>query len=113
MKHAHLPLPHVQSQPGYHREEQTPQYPENRGYAGKGLAPIALSLAVLLVWAVMWGLALTVERSIWVVAMPGMATGLFSMSLSRHVWGGQGSQIRIMLTAVPIFMLVFVVAPRS
>lgn len=90
-------------------EEQTPQYPENRGYAGKGLAPIALSLAVLLVWAVMWGLALTVERSIWVVAMPGMATGLFSMSLSRHVWGGQGSQVRIMLTAVPIFMLVFVV----
>ncbi len=89
--------------------EQSPQYPENRGYAGKGVGAVAGSLFVLLVWAVMWGIGLTVERSLWTVSVPGMATGLFSISLARHMWGGQGSQPRIVLTAVPIFVLVFVV----
>jgi len=89
--------------------EQPPQYPENRGYAGKGIGAVAASLFVLLVWAIGWGLALTVERSIWTVTVPGMATGLFSVSLARHMWGGQGSQPRIMFTAVPVFVLVFVV----
>jgi hypothetical protein len=89
--------------------EQVPQYPENRGYAGKGVAAVAGSLFVLLVWVVMWGIGLTVERSLWTVAVPGLATGLFSVSLARHVWGGQGSRPRIVFTAVPIFMLGFVV----
>jgi uncharacterized ubiquitin-like protein YukD len=90
-------------------EEQVPQYPENRGYAGKGLGAVAMSLLILLVWAVLWGIALTVERSTWAVAIPGIATGLFSVSLSRHMWGGLGSQLRILLTAAPVFVLVFVV----
>ena len=89
--------------------EQPPDYPENRGYAGKGLGAVVANLSVLLVWAVAWGLALLMERNIWVVTLPGLATGLFSVSLSRHMWGGQGSQPRIMFTAVPIFVLVFVV----
>ena len=89
--------------------EQPPQYPENRGYAGKGIGAVAMSIAVLLLWAVGWGIALTVDRSQWVVMVPGAATGLFSVSLARHMWGGQGSQPRIVITAVPIFLLIFVV----
>jgi len=90
-------------------QEQPPDYPENRGYTGKGIGAVAASLAVLLLWAVGWGLALLMERSIWAVTLPGLATGLFSVSLARHMWGGQGSQPRIMFTAVPTFVLVFVV----
>ena len=89
--------------------EQVPDYPENRGYAGKGFATAVASLLILLLWAVGWGLALLMERSVWLVTLPGLATGLFSMSLARHMWGGQGSRPRIMFTAVPIFVLVFVV----
>jgi hypothetical protein len=89
--------------------EQAPEYPENRGYAGKGIAAVAASLLVLLLWAVGWGLALLMERSLLAVTLPGLATGLFSVSLARHMWGGQGSQPRIVYTAVPIFVLVFVV----
>ncbi|HCH62525.1 MAG TPA: hypothetical protein DFR83_06970, partial [Deltaproteobacteria bacterium] len=88
-------------------QEQVPQYPENRGYAGKGLGAVAMSLLILLVWAVMWGFALTVERSTWAVAIPGGATGLFSISLSRHMLGGQGSQPRIVGLAIPIFLSAF------
>jgi len=89
--------------------EQAPQYPPNRGYAGSGLGAVAVSILVLLFWVVCWGVALTVDRSLWVVTIPGAATGLFAVSLARHMWGGTGSQPRIVVTAVPIFLLVFVV----
>ncbi len=89
--------------------EQPPDYPESRGYAGKGIATAVASLAVVLLWAVGWGLALMVERSTWSVVFPGVAAGLLCISLARHMWGGQGSQPRIMLTAVPIFTMIFVI----
>ena len=61
----------------------------------------------LISWAILWGWTLVVERSLWTVALPGMAMGLICTSLSRHMWGGHGNQARIVATAIGLFVLMF------
>ncbi|NOY27725.1 MAG: hypothetical protein GXP62_17825, partial [Oligoflexia bacterium] len=41
--------------------EQAPDYPETRGYAGKGTLALIGSLIVAVGWAIGWGFALSVE----------------------------------------------------
>lgn len=90
-------------------EEQVPDYPETIGYPGKGLGAVLGSLGVLVVWCVAWGIALMVERNHFTVLVPGLAAGLLTVSLARHMWGGHGKQPKIPLTAVIIFLSLFVV----
>ncbi len=88
--------------------EQEPDYPQNRGYPGKGLVNIVLSFVMVCLWALGWGLALTVERSLLTVIFPGAGMGFLLTSLARHVWGGQGNSPRIPITAALLFVLCFV-----
>jgi uncharacterized ubiquitin-like protein YukD len=90
--------------------EQRPDYPENKGYAGKGIGVLLGSTLGVVVWAVAWGVALTVERSTATVMLPGLAMGLFCLSLARHLWGGRGDSLRIPAVAVVLFILVSVMA---
>ena len=62
--------------------EQIPDYPKTQGYAGKGNLAIVGSILGVLAWAAAWGAALTVERTSWTVILPGLAMGLFCLSLS-------------------------------
>lgn len=82
--------------------EQHPDYPEERGYFAKGKVALAVNIVVVLVWAVGWGIALGARRSAGVVLLPGLAMGLFSVSLARHLFGGQGWRSRVAATGIPI-----------
>lgn len=89
-------------------EEQKPEYPENKGYAGKGWLAILGATGGVALWGLAWGLALTVERTSATVMLPGLAMGLFTLSLSRHLWGGRADDLRVPLTAIVLFLLVFI-----
>lgn len=88
--------------------EQQPDYPPNRGYAGKGTLTIVAALFGVMAWAVGWGLALLVQRNLWTLLLPGLAQGLLTVSLSRHLWGGRGRQVRVIGTALVLYLLIFV-----
>ena len=96
--------------PGSGVMEQPPDYPETKGYAGKGTINILGAVLGVMVWAVGWGLALTIDRNSWTILLPGLGMGFLCTSLSRHMWGGQGNQTRIAVTSIIFFLLVFVVA---
>lgn len=89
--------------------EQPPDYPENRGYAGKGTATLVGSVLGVFVWAAAWGTALSVERTAWTVLLPGLGMGLLCCSFARHAWGGQGSAPRVAVTAVFLFLVILAV----
>lgn len=89
--------------------EQTPEYPPNRGYAGKGLGPLILMMIVCALWSVGWGFGLTISRGALVVIAPGLGLGLLVTSLSRHLWGGHGTAPRIPAVALALYTVLFVV----
>ncbi len=88
--------------------EQPPDYPENRGYAGKGTAPLLGSVFTILLWGLGWGAALSVERTAWTVMLPGLGMGLLCCAFARHAWGGQGSAPRVAATGMILFLFVLV-----
>lgn len=98
-----------QPPPGSGVLEQPPEYPENRGYTGKGTLTLLGSVGLLVLWAIGWGVALSVERSSWTVMLPGLGLGFLSTSIARHAWGGQGAAPRVAVTAILLFVLVMVV----
>ncbi|MED5371471.1 MAG: EsaB/YukD family protein [Myxococcota bacterium] len=75
--------------------ERYPEYPETRGYSAKGWPALLTSAAVLLLWIAGWGLALSASRSWGVTTLPGFGLGLFSVSLARHIFGGEGWRSRV------------------
>jgi uncharacterized ubiquitin-like protein YukD len=90
--------------------EQTPDFPETRGYAGKGIFALLSSVFGLVVFAVAWGWALTMQRDMWTVLAPGLALGLMCVSLSRHLFGGLSTQIRVLVAGLVLFVTVFMLA---
>lgn len=88
--------------------EQPPDYPENRGYAGKGTVTLLGSVLTVILWALGWGAALSVERSAWTILLPGLGMGLLCCSFARHAWGGQGSAPRVAVTGLVLFLFVLV-----
>jgi uncharacterized ubiquitin-like protein YukD len=89
-------------------DEQIPEYPENKGYAGKGTLTIIGSLFGMMAWAVGWGAALVEDRNLYTVMLPGLGLGFLIISLARHLWGGQGSSPRILLTGLTLYLLIVV-----
>ena len=90
--------------------EQPPDYPEQHPYGGAGTFALLGSLALVLGWAVGWGLALSHDRSLFVVSWPGLAMGFFCASFARHAWGGTGNQIRIPVTALVLQLMITLIA---
>ncbi|MFZ5475671.1 MAG: EsaB/YukD family protein [Myxococcota bacterium] len=90
--------------------EQAPDYPEQHPYGGAGTFALLGSLALVLAWAVGWGTALSIDRSLGVVALPGLAMGFFCTSFARHAWGGRGSQVRIAVTGLVLQLMITLIA---
>jgi uncharacterized ubiquitin-like protein YukD len=88
--------------------EQNPDYPETRGYLGKGTLTLVAALFGVMLWAVGWGVALLAHRNLWTIVLPGLAQGLLLVSFARHLWGGRGNAVRIAATAVVLYTLIFV-----
>jgi uncharacterized ubiquitin-like protein YukD len=90
--------------------EQPPDYPATHDYMGAGTLALLGSLSLVLLWAVGWGIALSVDRSLAVVALPGLAMGFFCTSFARHAWGGRGNQLRIAVTGLALQLLITIIA---
>jgi uncharacterized ubiquitin-like protein YukD len=92
-------------------EEQIPDYPETRGYAARGTLALVGSMAATMTWALAWGIALTVDRSLPVVLLPGLGLGLLCCSMARHLFGGEGYRARVagvgLLFAIALVTLAF------
>ena len=84
-----------QPPPGSGVQEQLPDYPETRGYAARGSLALAGSMIATIGWALAWGCALSVDRSLPVVLLPGLGLGLLCCSMARHLFGGEGYRARV------------------
>lgn len=96
--------------PGSGVVEQVPDYPPNRGYLGQGLPALFVALGATMAWSLAWGVALAQERSPAVTTLPGLALGLLCSGLARHAWGGRGTQLRILVTAMVLVLPITTVA---
>ncbi len=84
-------------------EERPPEYPANKGYAAAGNVAVLNSLVVVGLWTCAWAAALTVDTRVHVGLLPGIGLSLLSTSLSRHLWGGEGTLVRVPITGFLIF----------
>lgn len=107
-------------------QERPPEYPANRGYAGAGWVNTVIGFVVLFLWTVCWSIALTLElsdlpeggsqsfltqaRLVMTGVLPALGLAMICTSFARHVWGGLGSQVKIPLTAVVLFVSFLVMA---
>jgi len=92
-------------------QERPPEYPPNRGYAGAGNFNVAMTFAVMLAWTGAWSLALTVDQG-WITGLfPGLGLSLICTSLARHMWGGQGSSVKIPVTGLAMFVPLWMLTP--
>ncbi len=101
-------LPEPPAGSGVH--EQLPDYPATHDYAGKGVMALLGSIAMVCLWSIGWGVALSVSRSLPVVFLPGLALGFLTTSLARHAWGGRGGSMRVALTGLVLFVFVALLA---
>jgi hypothetical protein len=99
-------LLHLLPQPpaGSGLEERPPEYPPNQGYAAAGNLNVAFGLLAVLGWTGAWATLLAVEPGFAEGLFPGVGLSLLCTSLSRHLWGGLGSQIRIPVTGYLLFV---------
>jgi uncharacterized ubiquitin-like protein YukD len=101
-------LPEPPAGSGIH--EQRPDYPETRGYAARGIGALLASIAVVVAWAVGWGVALAHSRHVAVVLLPALGLGFLSTSLARHAWGGRGGRFRVVFTGLLLFVFIAMLA---
>ena len=79
---------------------------EQEGAKAKALEPesnvrMALALAWPVIWAFLWGLALTVEREWWATLIPGLALGMLCVSMARRVLPDvAGRDVKLLLMGV-------------
>lgn len=91
-------------------EERPPEYPPNQGYAAAGNVAAASGLFLVLGWTGLWALALTVEPSWYVGLFPGAGLSLMCTSFARHLWGGLGSDVKIPVTGLLVFLPLLLMA---
>jgi uncharacterized ubiquitin-like protein YukD len=85
--------------------EQTPDYPQTHDYAGRGIGGLLISIVLVCAWSLAWGVALSVNRSLPVVVLPGLGLGFLTTSVARHAWGGLGSRFRVVATGLALFVV--------
>lgn len=83
--------------------ERPPAYPENRGYRSTGMGLLLLRLVGIAVWALGWGVAMSLDASKLVTAFPALGLGMLSAGFARHAWAeGRANGLRIPLTAAAV-----------
>ena len=96
--------------PGCHVIEQPPAYPVTHWRSASGILHTIIYLMLVGLWASGWALALLVNTSALVTLPCGLGLALMCTSFSRYLWGGDGSLIRVPLTATLIWLPVMVMA---
>lgn len=102
-------LVHLLPQPpeGSGLVERSPEYPPNRGYAGAGNANVAMGLLAAGAYTAAWTVALSTSPGPVTGLLPGVGLALLVTTLARHLWGGEGSEIRVPLTAMALYLALF------
>ncbi len=98
-------LLHLLPQPpaGSGVQERPPEYPQNKGYAAGGNAALVGGLAQMGVWAFAWTMALSLNQGFLVSFLPAIALALHVTSFSRHIFGGEGTAVRIPIAGLGIY----------
>ncbi|MCB9764014.1 MAG: EsaB/YukD family protein [Alphaproteobacteria bacterium] len=96
--------------PGSGVVEQPPDFPENRGYAGKGTLALLGALVMVIAWSAGWGVSLMGQRTTLSVMMPGLGLGLLTCSVARHMFGGEGGRPRVAGVGLILVLLLVVLA---
>lgn len=91
-------------------QERAPEYPPNKGYAAAGNLAMATGLLTVVSWTALWALSLSVEPAWYVGLFPGLGLSLLCTSFSRHLWGGLGSDVRIPITGLAVFVPLLLLA---
>lgn len=90
--------------------EQVPEYPETHDYPAAGWGPLIGTLALMMAWALGWGWALVHDRGLLTVLLPGLGLGFLAATLSRHAFGGKGTELRIPVLAMFLHTIITVLA---
>lgn len=99
-------LPEVDVQKGV--LEQNPEYPEVRPYLGQGITQLVMVLVLLLVYASLWGMALTTSTH-WVVTIaPSLGVSVICVSFARHAWGGRAFSWQVGVTALVLYLIALI-----
>ena len=105
-------LLHLLPQPpeGSGVQERIPEYPENKGYAAAGTINALNGLVGVMVWTGLWALALTVSQSFTVGILPSLGLSLLCTSFARHLLGGQGSNWKVPIVGLFVYLPLVVIA---
>ena len=90
--------------------ERDPDYPPTRDYAASGVLALAGWVIATVLWAVLWGLALSEDQGLLVAILPALGMGVMGGSLARHMFGGKGGRVVIALAGAFIALLMLVLA---
>ena len=85
--------------------EQNPAYPEVKPYLGQGLVQLMLTLLAVLVFSFLWGMALSVEQSVWTAVLPSLGLASLCVAVARHAWGGWAFNMRVGTTAFVLYLI--------
>lgn len=85
-------------------QEQVPDYPEGKGYAGKGRLAVLGSLMLVAGWTGLWSQALLYSRQPVVGILPAVGLSLFCVSLARHLRSGSAQSVLVPVIGLVIFV---------
>ena len=85
--------------------EQNPAYPEVKPYLGQGLTQLMLTLFAVLLFSFLWGMALSVEQSVWTAVLPSLGLASLCVAVARHAWGGWAFNMRVGSTGFVIYLI--------
>jgi uncharacterized ubiquitin-like protein YukD len=96
-----------QIRPGTPLQEQQPEYPAESTSAATLLVLITLLVSIMF-FSINWGFSLVVEAEWSTLCLPAMGVGVLCSSFSRHAWGGRAMDVRVIGSAVLLYMMALI-----
>jgi len=82
--------------------ERPPEWPPRRGSKPGTWHTLVPAVGVNLLWAGLWGGAVSVTDSLFIATVPGLAHGLLCSSTARRLWGPPGTSPRVGFTGIAL-----------
>ena len=88
--------------------EQKPEYPVESTHSAGKLGTLITLLVIIMFFSVNWGLALAEEGDLLSLCLPAIGLGVLCSSFSRHAWGGKAMQLRVIGTALLLYIMTLI-----
>ena len=70
-----------------------------------------LTLFAVLLFSFLWGMALSVEQSVWTAVLPSLGLASLCVAVARHAWGGWAFNMRVGATGGLVLYLIALLPP--